>query len=63
MEWTAGGAALQGARGHFGQFAGAAGGQQQPRSLGREGQRSGRANAGAGSGDEDNLPFQALHCP
>ena len=59
MEWTAGGAALQGQRGHLGQFSGAPCGQQQPRSLGRKGQRCGRANAGAGSGNEDDLSLEA----
>ena len=52
-------AALHGARGHFREFAGAAGGEEQPGSLGGEGESSGCADAGAGSGDKDDLSLEA----
>ena len=52
-------AALEGYRGDFGQFVGAASGQQQARALGGEGQRGSRANAGRGSGNEDDLSFES----
>ncbi len=55
-------AKLKRARSHLGQFAGAAGSQQQPRSFGGKGQRSSRANAGAGAGNEDDLSLKA-HSP
>jgi hypothetical protein len=50
-----GSSALQGLRGDLGKFTGAAACKQQARSLGREGQRGSRANAGAGSRNEDDL--------
>jgi hypothetical protein len=52
-------AALEGLSGDGGQFVGATSGEQQPRSLGSEGQRRGRADAGAGSGDEDDFSLKA----
>ena len=53
------GAALEGRGGDLGEFVGAAGGQQQARSLGGEGQRRGRANARGGSGDEDEFSLES----
>ena len=54
-----GGAALHGLRGDLGEAAGAAGSQQETGSFGGKGKSSGRSDAGAGSGDEDDLSFKA----
>ena len=54
--------ALQCGRGYLGQFAGAAGGQQQPGSLGRKSQCRGRAYARRGSGNKDDFSLEA-HAP
>ena len=44
--------------GHPGEFTGAPGGQQQPRALGRKGQRGGRADARTRSGNEYDLSLE-----
>jgi hypothetical protein len=52
------GAALEDGGGYISQLVGAASGQQQPRSLGSESESSGRANAGRGPGNENNLSLE-----
>jgi hypothetical protein len=51
-------ALLQRLSGHSSELVGAAGGQQEARSLGGKGQGSGGTDAGTGAGDENDLSFE-----